>query len=163
MIETNFRREPIRSRKLLDSARGQPCTLEFAGICSHDSETTVSAHIHDETFGMARKADDFATVHACDRCHMFMDQGGWIGKISQTVLLRHIQRAIFRTMRNRIERGLVIIPLDPERLAHDKPVSPRKPKEQRRAVGKSRPMESRSEWPEGRKFVSRNNLRKEPT
>ena len=39
----------------------------------------------------------------------------------------------------------------------------RKPKEQRRAVGKSRPMESRSEWPEGRKLVSRNNLRKEPT
>src|SRR3569832_2336118 len=101
----NFRREPIRSRKLLDSAKGQPCTLEFVGVCSHDAETTVSAHIHDETFGMAMQADDFATVHSCLNCHVYMDPGGCIGMISQTVLLSHILRAVFRTIRNRIERG----------------------------------------------------------
>lgn len=148
MTLANFRRDPLRSRKLLDSARGQPCTLEFVGVCSHDPETTISAHIHDETFGMAMKADDTATVHACDRCHMYMDQGGWIGQISQTVLLRYILRAIFRTLRNRIERGLIIVPLDPERLSHDRPVKARKPKAQRAKVAPSRPLESRpTEWP----------------
>lgn len=141
--------EPIRSRKLLDSARGQPCTLEFVGVCSHDPETTVSAHIHDEQFGKGQKADDTSTVHACDRCHMFLDWG-WVGKISLELRHWHIIRAMQRTLRNRIERGLVVVPLDPERLSHDKPVKPRKPKAQRKPIqsrgfvdGPSRPIASR--------------------
>jgi hypothetical protein len=153
----NFRREPIRSRKLLDSAKGQTCTLEFVGVCNHDPETTVSCHIHDETFGMAMKADDTATVHGCSSCHVFMDQGGWIGKVSQTVMLRHILRAIFRTMRNRIERGLIVIPSDPERLSSERPVKPRKPRDERRKIPAGRPLESRSNLPPkgSRKFPHR--------
>lgn len=143
----NFRREPIRSRKLLDSARGQPCTLEFTGICNHDPETTVSAHIHDESFGKAMKADDTSTVHACLACHSFLD-AGWPGKISQALLRWHIIRAMQRTLRNRIERGIVVIPLDPERLSHDKPVKPRKAPELRRKVPPGRKLQSReTEWP----------------
>ena len=125
--------EPLRS-----------CTLEFE-VCNHDPETTVSCHIHDEHFGMSQKADDTSTVHGCSECHRYMDQGGWIGRISQTVLLRHILRAVFRTLRNRIDRGIVIVPLDPERLHHDKPVKPRPPKDQRRKIGKSRPLSGRTE------------------
>jgi hypothetical protein len=130
---TNFRREPIRSRKLLASARGQPCTLEFVGVCSHNPETTISAHIHDETFGKGMKADDFSTVHSCDRCHMFLDHG-WVGKISRSVLLWHVIRALQRTLRNRIERQIVIIPRDLVTPSSAKPVPKRKPPGQRAKV-----------------------------
>ena len=51
MTLANFRREPIRSRKYLNGSRGQPCTLEFVGVCYHDPETSVACHIHDESFG----------------------------------------------------------------------------------------------------------------
>lgn len=135
--------EPLRSRKVMDSARGQPCTLEFE-VCSHDPATTVSCHVHDEHFGMAMKADDTSTVHGCFACHTYMDQGGWIGRISQTLLLRHILRAMQRTLRNRIDRGIIIVPLDPDRLSADKPTRPRKPPEQRRPIPAGKPLESRS-------------------
>lgn len=158
-----FRQRPIRSRKLLDSAKGQPCTLEFVGVCNHDAATTVSCHVRDELFGMSQKADDTSTVHGCSACHMYMDQGGWVGSISQTVLLRHVLRAMQRTLRNRVERGIIVIPLDPDHLSHEKPIKPRKPREQRAKVGPSRPLESRSSWPVGRKLQSRNSLRKEIT
>lgn len=154
MSELRQRREPIRSRKLLDSAKGQPCTLEFVGVCNHNPETTVSCHIHDETFAAAMKADDTATVHGCSACHVYMDQGGWIGHISQTVLLRTILRAVFRTMRNRIERGLMIVPLDPEQLHHDKSTPPRKPPAERKKIPQ-RP----TEWPK-REMKSRNTFQK---
>lgn len=147
---------PIRSRKLLDSARGQPCTLEFVGVCNHDPETTVSCHISDEQRGGGQKADDTNTVHGCSACHMFMDQGGWINRISQAVLRWHIIRAMQRTLRNRIERGLIVIPLDPERLAHVRPAKQRKPPEQREKIAqRDRP------WPAGRKLVSRSSLGKD--
>lgn len=124
------RREPIRSRKLLDSARGQPCTLQFE-VCNSDTETTVSCHIHDETFGMAMKADDFDTVHGCHACHMYLDHG-WAGKISQAILLRHILRAVQRTNRNRRDRGLIVIQEDLKPRPRETP--PRKPKEQRAPI-----------------------------
>jgi len=150
----NFRREPFRSRKLLDSARGQPCTLEFVGICSHDPETTISAHIHDESFGKGMKADDFSTVHACDRCHMFMDHG-WVGKMSVALLRWHIIRAMQRTIRNRVERDLIFIPQDAPTPSRAKPTPPRKPKEKRQ------PIHSRGFPEQSRPLRSRNNLRKE--
>ena len=156
--EPRFKREPVRSRALLDSARGQPCTLQFA-CCNHDPATTVSCHLHDETFGMALKADDFATVHGCSACHMFLDHG-WVGQIPLHELLDHVIRALLRTFRNRLDRGLIQIPRD----AAPKPraTAPRKPPEQRAKVPGGRPLQSRTDWPEGRK-LPRKLRQKEPT
>lgn len=147
----NFRTEPLRSRKYLDGSRGQPCTLEFVGVCNHNPETTVACHIHDETFGKGRKADDVSTVDGCSDCHRFLDEG-WAGKISRTVLLAHVIRALQRTLRNRIDRGILVLPLDPERLSSERKVKPRKPPEQRVKI-------PTRDFPEGhRPLRSRNNL-----
>lgn len=141
-ILANFKTAPLRSRTIMDSARGQPCTFEFVGVCNHDPETTVSAHIHDEQFGLATKADDTATAHACSSCHAYLDQGGWIGKISQAVLRWYIIRAILRTIRNRVERGIYAVKLDEAKPLAHRPTKPRLPKDQRRAIGGSRPIQS---------------------
>lgn len=160
MTDTNFRREPIRSRKLLDSAKGQPCTLCVPGVCNRDPATTVSCHVHDESFGMGVKADDQSTFHGCYACHVFWDTGAWIGVIPEAEMLRMIVRALLRTLRNRIERGFV-------RIDEDKPSAPkapksRKPKELRTPVPSGRPLQSSSDWPKGRKLEGRNELRRNP-
>lgn len=148
MSELSFRQPEIRSRKYLDGSRGQPCCLRFVGICNHDPETTVACHIHDGNFGLSRKAHDVSIIDGCSACHEFLDHG-WVGKISRTVRLEHVIRGLQETLVNRIRRGIVVIPLDPERLSHDKPVKPRKPKGQRRQVPGA-----------GRKIESRNDLRR---
>lgn len=142
-----FRREPIRSRKLLDSARGAECTMRVPGVCNCDWSTTVSAHIHDETFGMGEKADDCASVHACAACHAWLDQGLWLGTMSEADMLRLILRAMQRTVRDRILREIMRIDLDKPKPFAERKTTPRKPKDLRTKVGPSRPLESASNWP----------------
>jgi hypothetical protein len=154
MSELRQREEPIRSQALLDSARGQPCTLNFE-VCNNDPETTVSCHVNGDVHGGARKDDDTSTVHGCSACHMYMDQGGWIGKISQTVLLRHIVRALLRTNRNRWQRGFFGKHPTPARRTPE--AKPRKPKAGRKIAGRTE-IQSASRLPakgEGRKLQSR--------
>lgn len=150
-----FRREPIRSRKLLDSAKGAPCTMEVPGVCCHDPSTTVSAHVHDETFGAGIKADDCSTIHACLRCHNWLDRSEWLGKMGVEGVLRIIIRAIQRTIRYRVLHGFIQIDLDNPKPFHSRPTKPRKPKEKRTKVSAGRKLEGRSEWPAGRKMPSR--------
>lgn len=144
----NFRRAPIRSRHLLDSAKGEPCTLCIPGICNRDPATTVSCHVHDETFGMSEKADDCSTFHGCSACHRYLDTGAWLGKMSEADMLKLILRAIQRTMRNRILRGFMAVKLD--KPPKPKAAKPRPPKAQRAKFGKGPPITNRSNWPKGR-------------
>lgn len=154
-----FRRKPIRSRALLDSAKGAPCTMQVPGVCNRDWSTTVSAHLHDDGFGMAEKADDCSTAHLCSACHAWLDQGHWLGKVSEAEMLRLVLRALQRTLRYRIEHKFMRIDLDKEVTFHDRPVKPRKPKDERAKVPAGRKLEGQSNWPKGRRIPSKNNPR----
>lgn len=160
MIESNFRQEPIRSRKLLDSAKGQPCTFEFPGVCTHDASTVVSCHIHDEIFGAGQKADDQSSAHGCFACHAYLDQRLWLGVLSEAAVLRIVLRALQRTMRNRIRRGFMVIELDEPKPYAERKSRPRKAKADRQKIPAGKPLASGGKWPAGRKLTSRNNLRK---
>jgi hypothetical protein len=142
------RRTEIRSRKYLDGSRGQPCTLQITGVCTGDVETTVAAHIRDETFGMAQKADDTSVVDACGACHDAFD-GRTHAPLTREEWLEYALRGMQRTIRNRVLRGIVVLALDPERLSSERPIKPRKPPAERK------PIRSRNEWPAGRKIPSR--------
>ena len=67
----------IRSQAVLDSARGQPCSFRFPGICGGDPETTVWAHLNGARFGKGAgiKAHDILGGHACFQCHAYLDVG----------------------------------------------------------------------------------------
>ena len=130
-----------RSRAYLDGARGESCKLRFVGVCNHDSETTVACHIQDTNFGMARKAHDFSVIDGCSACHMYLDHG-WVGKISETIRLRHIIRGLQETLLNRIERGIVTVKLDAITPHHAKPVKPRKPPAERSKIASRK-----TDWP----------------
>ena len=56
--------------KLRKAAKGQECTLR-THCDGSDTETTVLAH--GRGAGMATKLKDYVGVHACWKCHQYLD------------------------------------------------------------------------------------------
>jgi len=103
----------IRSRAIRESAKGEQCTLNIAGVCNYNPETTVLAHLPDESHGMGQKVDDFISCYSCSTCHMYIDgiyaNDGERGAEFKTMREWYFRRAMVRTWRRLIEKGLVII------------------------------------------------------
>ena len=144
-MSEHFRREPIRSKKLRNAARGQACVLNFPGICTYDAETTVLAHLHDETFGKGIKADDTSAVHSCHACHEALDQHRH--GLDEASLYKTLLRGLQRTIRRLAIGGIIVVPQDPA-------PKPRRTKTRKHKAGRA-PIQSRNEWPQGRKIQSR--------
>jgi predicted chitinase len=101
----------IISTKLRNSAKGQPCMFQIPGICNHDPATVVLAHLPSEIKGMGNKSDDFHAAFACQNCHEAIDNH----RLSREDCLYYSMRALQRTMRNWVSRGLVVVPEDTHR------------------------------------------------
>lgn len=145
------RSEPTRSRHYLDGAKGSECTLNITGVCTGNTETTISAHIRDEHHGRSVKASDLSTCDACMACHDVFD-----GRTHQPLTVEewyfYALRGLQRTLERRRKQARLIVRLDPERLSTERPAKKASP---------SKPIPKRVDaWPEGRKLVSRNDLRK---
>lgn len=97
----------MKSQKLRDSARGQDCTLNIAGVCCYNNETTILAHLSDESKGMATKSDDWSAVFSCSTCHDCID--GCSKSISNEDKEFYMRRAMVRTWRKWVEMGFVVI------------------------------------------------------
>lgn len=97
----------IRSSKIRDAARGQQCTLNIAGVCNYNTETTVLAHLPDESHGMGLKADDVSSCFACSSCHDAIDRrsSGLSGEDREF----YMRRGMVRTWRKLIEMELIKI------------------------------------------------------
>ncbi len=70
MINKNKR---LKSKKITDSAKGENCTLRIPGVCNHNPETTIPAHLNGA--GMAKKSDDTLISYCCSQCHTWLDGG----------------------------------------------------------------------------------------
>jgi hypothetical protein len=132
----------IRSRKILNHARGQPCLLALPG-CNCDPETTVFAHLNGGAYGkgMAQKASDIAGMFAGFECHSRYDlrQTG----LTEAELNAALLKAVIATWEVLIRDGVIIVPVDAETLSSERPVKPRKPKSERKAIN-SRPFPKQS-------------------
>ena len=151
-------RGPLRSRKYRDGSRGQHCKLRIAGVCEDNRETTVFCHFPDRHYGKSQKASDTSGADGCQRCHDVMDRRVKMPNgdlISREDWLFYALRGIQETLEDRVARGIVVVPLDPERLSSDRTVPKRKPKSERKAIpARANP------WPKGRKIASRPLVRK---
>jgi uncharacterized CHY-type Zn-finger protein len=69
--------ETVRSRRLLDTARGQACVA-----CGTDDGTIVAAHSNllEHGKGVGYKAHDCMSAWLCYRCHSEYDQGMGMSK-----------------------------------------------------------------------------------
>lgn len=68
---------PGHAPAYLAACRGEPCYLQFQGICHGEAgrETVVPAH-QNQGKGMGIKVHDKFTVPACFWCHTAYDQSG---------------------------------------------------------------------------------------
>ena len=64
----------ITSKHIRDSAQGEICTLQIAGVCNGNPKTTVLAHLPHNTHGWGIKATDLCAVYACSSCHDVLDR-----------------------------------------------------------------------------------------
>lgn len=99
----------IVSQPVRDYAKGQPCTVQIAGVCNHDPATTVLCHLPSEGHGMARKSDDYIAVFACSACHDVIDGRSKQQWLEPEDWYFYTTRALHRTHRVLIDAGLIEI------------------------------------------------------
>lgn len=100
---------PIKSKHVRDAARDQPCTLRIVNVCSGRWDTTVLAHLPDESHGMARKSDDLSACFACDACHSVIDGRAKWPATEAEFKDWYLRRAQVRTWRVLLDLGVITI------------------------------------------------------
>ena len=99
----------MKQTKLTKSARDEECTLQIHPYCNQNPETTVLCHINSPDKGMGIKSPDFFAVYGCSDCHDIIDGRKGLEGISLEEELSCINRALYRTWKRMIEKGLIEI------------------------------------------------------
>jgi hypothetical protein len=77
---------------LRKAAKGRDCMVRLEGICNHNPETTVLAHIRMPGLsGMGIKADDLLGAWACSACHDAIDRRSYTDLDRDHVRLAHLE------------------------------------------------------------------------
>ncbi len=93
----------FESKKLRDSARGQTCTFQVVGVCNHNPETSILAHINCEGGCMGGKESDYKAAIVCGSCHTWHDQN--IG--TEEERLFYSRRGLVRTWEYWFSNGII--------------------------------------------------------
>jgi hypothetical protein len=101
-----------KQSKYTKSARGQDCQIRIPGVCNHDPETTVFAHLPGG--GMGAKQSDIHGAYACSDCHFWLDGGYTSSQLDQPQYTRNDKQlahfeGMFRTQTLMIENGVLVI------------------------------------------------------
>jgi hypothetical protein len=92
---------------LRKAARGRGCMIRLPGICNHNSETTVLAHVRlAGVSGMGIKADDLLGAWCCSACHDAIDRRSNMDLDRDYVRLAHLEGMV-RTIAQLRKEGLV--------------------------------------------------------
>ena len=84
-------------------ARGKPCMVRIVGICNHNPETTVLAHLGGG--GMGMKQPDLLGAWCCSNCHDVVD--GRRNTDHAHVLINYwFHKGIIRTQQELLKMGL---------------------------------------------------------
>ena len=93
--------------KLRKAAQGQECMVRLPGICNHNPETTVLAHVRlAGVSGMGIKADDLLGAWCCSACHDAIDRRSNMDLDRDYVRLAHLEGMV-RTIAQLRKEGLV--------------------------------------------------------
>lgn len=106
-----LRLKPLRSKAMLDAARGQPCVR-----CNKNDGTTVACHyqgIRADAFGRgkSRKAHDLCIADLCGECHTRLDN--YQNSNFADPLVRRIDMSedfmtcVIRTLIRRVRQGVL--------------------------------------------------------
>lgn len=90
---------PIRA-----SAKGEDCTLNIAGVCNYNPETTVFCHFPSEDKGMGIKSSDFSGGYGCSSCHDLIDGRSNI-ELPEGTKEWYMRRSTYRTFKRLEAQG----------------------------------------------------------
>ena len=95
--------------KIQASARNQECTLNIAGVCNYDPETTVLCHIgFKDGSGKRIRPGERNAVYGCSACHDAIDHrtGQFTDPYLSVEENWYIARALVRTAEARDRMGI---------------------------------------------------------
>lgn len=98
----------MKSNAIRQSAKGEQCTLNIAGVCNYNPETVVLCHFPFETHGIARKSPDISAGYGCSDCHNAIDNRT-NGGLTDSEREFYMRRSMVRTWLRLIEKGVVKI------------------------------------------------------
>ncbi len=92
---------------LRKQAKGRGCTVRLPGVCNHNSETVVLAHIRMlGVSGMGLKADDLLGAWACSACHDAIDRRAHTDLDRDYVRLAHLEGMV-RTIAQLLKEEII--------------------------------------------------------
>ena len=102
------KRNYIRSKKILASAKGEQCTIQYGWCC--DPETVRFIHSNESEDGKGRgiKAEDIYGAYACHVCDQWLDSPSENGQQAD-LKYYYFHRGMKRTWKRLIEKGLIKI------------------------------------------------------
>jgi hypothetical protein len=88
------------------TAKDQTCLVRLPGVCSHDDETTVLAHLNGA--GIAIKHNDLFGAFCCSACHDHLDRRIINAFSPEHIALAHYE-AMHRTQQWWLDHGYIQI------------------------------------------------------
>lgn len=96
--------------KIRKSAVGRECQVRLPGICNHNPETTVLAHLNGG--GMGKKKVDVLGAYSCAACHSVVDRlpaSRYITDFDEALNVIAFYEGIFRTIEIMLKDQLIKI------------------------------------------------------
>lgn len=97
---------PKTPKAVMEAARDEACTVNIAGVCNHNPQTTVAAHLPDGSGGSSRLAGPLSIAFACSDCHDVID-GRRMVQMDPGDRAFYLRRAQNRTLNRLIDKGVV--------------------------------------------------------
>ena len=92
---------------LRKEAKGRGCMVRIPGVCNHNSETVVLAHVRlTGVSGMGMKSPDILGAWACSSCHDAVDRRNHTDLDCDYVRLLHLE-GMARTIAQLQKEGLL--------------------------------------------------------
>ena len=99
---------PKTPRAVMEAARGEQCTVNIAGVCSYDQDSTVAAHLPDASGGSSRLTGPLSIAFACHQCHDVIDGRRQL-EMDRADREFYLRRAQNRTLNRLILKGVVMV------------------------------------------------------
>lgn len=97
----------MKMTPLRKAAKGEECTIQLHPHCNGNPETTVFAHAPSDDKGMSLKSPDYWGAYSCSSCHDIVDGRKKVDDISAEEIYRCFIRGVYRTLKRRIEQGVI--------------------------------------------------------
>ena len=96
----------MKQTPITKSAKGEACTVRLPGVCCHDRETTVFAHISGIRYGHGWAHKTGFGAYACCNCHDVLD-----GKVKHNFTKEYLKLAhlegVIETLIKLEQKGLI--------------------------------------------------------